>query len=563
MHRLIVTDALGRRVVSIDKSPFLIGRVEASDLRLAGSQVSRNHAEVVVQGDEVIVRDSESRYGTFVNGARITEHRLSSGDRIRIGGGNSPDLLFVARDQDLPEGVRDFDLAADTQLADLRQIASLLEGLRALGSGRVLQDVLMLVLDSAIEVTGAERGFIMLADDRGELQFTVARARGGQTLSGSTFETSRRIPEEVLRTGEVMLIADLLDGEMPKTHHDAIVLGIRNVMCVPLRLVRYVERIENAGEERRIGVLYLDSRDKGALLSSSTRAALETLASEAAVAIENARLYRETAEKQKMEQEMRIAAEIQTAWRPAQRLELNFVEAAAYSLPCRSIGADFFDYFGERGGVFSFIVGDVAGKGPPAAFISALMQGMCGLFVQDAEEPGIAVASMNRALLLRRLESRFVSLFFGVLSPDGRLTYCNGGYNAPLIVGAAGTRRLNAGGPALGVLESAGYEQETVQLESGDAVVVWSDGVSRASNSAGQEFGDARVQDEVQSRSISSDPGSIVEQLLGSVRSFTGAASVNDDLTVMVLRYMGKPAAPAGATANRLVRDSIPTSELT
>ena len=86
MHRLVVTDALGRRVVSLDKSPFLIGRVEASDLRLAGSQVSRNHAEVVVRGDEVIVRDSESRYGTFVNGARITEHRLASGDRIRIGG---------------------------------------------------------------------------------------------------------------------------------------------------------------------------------------------------------------------------------------------------------------------------------------------------------------------------------------------------------------------------------------------------------------------------------------------------------------------------------------------
>ena len=111
-------------------------------------------------------------------------------------------------------------------------------------------------------------------------------------------------------------MADLLDGELANVHMGTVALGIRNVLCVPLRLVRYLDKAEAVGEERRIGVLYLDSREKGMLMSGSTRAALETLATEAAVAIENARLYRETMEKARMEQEMRIAAEIQQALLP-------------------------------------------------------------------------------------------------------------------------------------------------------------------------------------------------------------------------------------------------------
>ncbi len=208
----------------------------------------------------------------------------------------------------------------------------------------MLDDVLSLVLDSGIDVSSAERGFIMLANGDGELEFKLARGRGHVTLPGSTFATSRKIPEEVFRTGEPRLVADLLDGEFANVHMGTVALGIRNVLCAPLRLVRYVDKAEAAGEDRRIGVLYLDSREKGSLLSSSTLAALETLAAEAAVAIENARLYRETMEKARMEQEMRIAAEIQQALLPKTNRVGAFFRAAAASLPCRSIGGDFYDY---------------------------------------------------------------------------------------------------------------------------------------------------------------------------------------------------------------------------
>ena len=156
-------------------------------------------------------------------------------------------------------------------------MAALLEGLRALGSGRVLDDVLALVLDSAIEVTAAERGFIMLANREKQLVFTLARARGKVTLSGRTFETSRKIPETVYATGQQTIVEDLLDGDLAQLHTGTVALGIRHVLCTPLRLVRYVERAEQRGAEEIIGVLYLDSRERGALRSASSVAALDTL----------------------------------------------------------------------------------------------------------------------------------------------------------------------------------------------------------------------------------------------------------------------------------------------
>ena len=435
--RLEVTDALGRRVVEISKPSFEIGRRETNDLRLAGSEVSRDHAEIVTEGKKVLIKDRNSRYGTYVNGDQVTERVLAHGDRIRLGRSGGAELVFML------EGAEPVaEKSATTAIGDLRQVTALLEGLRALGSGRVLDDVLSLVLDSAIEVSGAERGFIMLANPAAELEFKMARGRGRLTMSGGSFAISRKIPEEVFRTGEPRLVADLLDGDLANVHMGTVALGIRNVLCVPLKLVRYVDTAEAAGEERHIGVLYLDSREKGLLMSSSTRTALETFATEAAVAIENARLYRETMEKARMEQEMRIAAEIQQALLPKiGRASAHFAAAAA-SIPCRSIGGDFYDYIDLPDGSLGFALGDVAGKGPPAALLSAMMQGMFAAQAASSVRPAKTITQVNLALYRRGIESRFVTLMYGALRADGRLTYCNAGHNPPLVISPPAPRVL-------------------------------------------------------------------------------------------------------------------------
>ena len=532
--RLEVTDALGRRIVPISKALFEIGRRETNDLRLAGSEVSRDHAEIASDSKQFVIRDRNSRYGTYVNDEQVTERPLVHGDRIRLGRSGGAEMVFLLAETAHPE-----NKATTTAIGDLRQIAALLDGLRALGSGRVLDDVLALVMDSAIEVSGAERGFIMLVSpETNELEFKMARGRGRQPLPGSGFEVSRKIPDEVFRTGEARMIANLLDGEFVDVHRGTVALGIRNVQCVPLRLVRYLDRADAAADERRIGVLYLDSREKGTFLSNSTRAALETLATEAAVAIENARLYRETMEKARMEQEMRIAAEIQQALLPKSGRVGAFFRAAAASLPCRSIGGDFFDYVDLPEGAFGFALGDVAGKGPPAALLSAMMQGMFAGQAAASDPPSRTMARVNLALYRRGIESRFVTLMYGSLLPDGQLTYCNAGHNPPLLIGTGAVRRLETGGPIVGLFESATFEEETVQLVRGDWLIVFSDGVSEALSAEGEEYGEARILQTAQ-KHISVEPSDMLQAIFSDVREFTRGAAQNDDITALVLKYGG------------------------
>jgi phosphoserine phosphatase RsbU/P len=534
--RLEVTDALGRRIVPVVKANFEIGRRETNDLRLAGSEVSRDHAQIENANEKFVLKDRNSRYGTYVNGEQVTEHTLAHGDRIRLGRSGGAEMIFLLADSAPPP-----ERSTTTAIGDLRQIAALLEGLRALGAGRVLDDVLSMVLDSAIEVSGAERGFIMLAvPGTSELEFKMARSKGRVTLPGGSFATSRKIPEEVFRTGEPRIVADLLDGELANVHMGTVRLGIRNVLCVPLRLVRYVDRAEAIGEERRIGVLYLDSREKGTLLSNSTRAALDTLATEAAVAIENARLYRETMEKARMEQEMRIAAEIQQALLPKMARAGDYFKAAAASLPCRSIGGDFYDYVELPEGALGFALGDVAGKGPPAALLSAMMQGMFAAQAATTDAPAKTISRVNLALYRRGIESRFVTLMYGALQPDGTLTYCNAGHNPPLIVSQAGRsptiRRLERGGPIVGLFEGASYEEEVVSLTPGDWLIVFSDGVSEALSAAGDEYGDDRII-AVVNKNPEFQPQQLLEALFLDVREFAKGAAQSDDITAMVLRF--------------------------
>ncbi len=536
--RLEVTDALGRRVIHIDKPVFSIGRRSGNDLQLVGSDVSRDHAEIALDNGRFLLRDRGSRYGTYVNGEGVSEHELKHGDLVRLGRSGGAELVFLL--DDATQSPASSDKHTTSAVGDLRQVAALLEGLRALGSGRVLDEVLALVMDSALEVTGAERGFIMLAsaDNENELEFKIARGRGRVTLSGKGFETSRKIPEEVFKTGQEKIVADLLDGDLANVHMGTVALGIRHVLCTPLKLVRYLDKADMPNVEKRIGVLYLDSRERGALLSRAARAALETLATEAAVAIENARLYRETLEKARMEQELRIAAEIQQALLPEPRRKGEFFEAVGQSVPCRSIGGDFFDYVDLPNGAFGFAVGDVAGKGAPAALLTAVLQGVFASQASSGSSPSETLSRVNIALIRRAIESRFATALYAVIGSKGELTYCNAGHNPPMVFGKNGVERLEKGGLILGLFEHATFEEGTATLYPGDLLVAFSDGVTEALSTEGEEYGEQRLLDCVQANREKS-VAELLDSIFASVREFTAGAVQSDDVTALVLRYDG------------------------
>lgn len=533
--RLEVTDALGRRTVTVEKSTFSIGRRSTNDLRVGGSDVSRDHAEIMQEAGRFVLHDLGSRYGTFVNGEQVTERALVHGDRIRLGRSGEAEMVFLSQEGKPPEPP---ERQTTSAASDLRQIAALLEGLRALSASRVLDDVLALVLDSAIDVSGAERGFIMLGSETGTLEFKLARARGRITLTGSRFETSRKIPEEVFATGRDVLVADILDGDLAGVHMGTVALGIRTVLCMPLRLLRFAEERPATNEQARtIGVLYLDSHEKGPLLSRGARNALETLAAEAAVAIENARLYREALIKAQIDQELRIAAEMQQALLPRGGRTGEFFEAAAITIPCRAIGGDFFDYQETPTAGFGFAVGDVAGKGAPAALMTAVLQGIFSAQAAPGLAPGATFERVNIALARRAIEARFATMVYGMLERDGTLVYSNAGHNPPFLIRRDGSsRRLDCGGVILGLFEGARYEDERLQLEDGDVLVLFSDGVSEALSVAEEEFGDQRLLATVLEHCDDPAQG-LLDRLLAAVKTFAAGRLQNDDVTAMLVRY--------------------------
>jgi serine phosphatase RsbU (regulator of sigma subunit) len=533
--RLEVNDGLGQRIVPINKDLLQIGRRTESDLRLVGSDVSREHAEILKQNGEWVLRDKGSRYGTYVNGEAVTEHRLAHGDRVQFGRASGADVVFLTGD-----GPAHTDRSHASAVNDLRQLASLLEGLRALGSGRVLDEVLALVLDAAIDVAGAERGFIMLANIEGKnLDMKLARGKGRVTLPGTGFKTSRKIPEEVFATGELKIVADLLEGDLADAHLGTVQLGIRHVACIPLRMVRYLDRADMKSDAKNIGVLYLDSREKGSLLAPHTRTALDTLATEAGVAIENARLYRETLEKARIEHELKIAAEIQKALLPEGTFKGAFFESHGTSEQARSIGGDFFDMTYLPNGSFGFLAGDVAGKGPAAALLTSKILGIFSAFASVGDDPAQLVDHINKVLARRAIDARYATMMYGQLNPDGTLSFCNAGHNPPLIFGTDGMRRIESGGMPVGLFEMAPYSCDQVSLKPGDSMVIYSDGVTEAKNVSGEEFGEARLV-QIMERYSRGSAAILLEQIINAVKEFALGAEQYDDVTALVVKYLGQ-----------------------
>ncbi len=238
-----------------------------------------------------------------------------------------------------------------------------------------------------------------------------------------------------------------------------------------------------------------------------------------------------------LQHELRTAAAIQRALLPNTHRTGPFFDAAAATLPCRSIGGDFFDYVDFPDGALGFALGDVAGKGPPAALLAALMQGSLAAQAHAGEGPAATVAAVNTAIVRRGIQGRFVTLFYGVLRPDGRLIYCNAGHNPPILARAdGGIDRLDVGGMVVGFFDGVPFAEGTATLGPADHLVVFSDGVTEALNAAEEEFGDDSLV-----ACLASVPATGAESLrkhvFGSVQRFTAGAAQHDDITAMVVAY--------------------------
>ncbi len=258
------------------------------------------------------------------------------------------------------------------------------------------------------------------------------------------------------------------------------------------------------------------------------------------------RIREEAESRTREEQELKIAAEIQQALLPPRIRAGRTYAAAAASIPCRTIGGDFFEYFDLPGGRLGFALGDVAGKGPPAAILASLVQGIFATHMGDDDGPAATIHRVNQALCRRGIESRFATIAYMVLSPEGRLISCSAGHNPAFLIGGdGGVRRLTRGGLIVGAFETATYEEETHALDPGDTLVLYSDGVSDAESPSGEQFGEDRLHSILTRGAARLDPEQILDQVLRATREFVADRPPADDITLLVVRYLGNRENPA------------------
>jgi len=243
----------------------------------------------------------------------------------------------------------------------------------------------------------------------------------------------------------------------------------------------------------------------------------------------------ERLEKARLDKELRTAAEVQRELSSRSSRVGSFYESIGDSLPCRAIGGDFFEAIELPSRDCAFVMGDVSGKGPAAALLAAMVQGMFSVEAPAGDGPAATLERINRRLAARAIGSRFATLVYAVLSPDGRLVYANAGHNPPVLLRRSHLQRLTTGGPIVGAFRDARFEEETLQLHDRDTLLMFTDGVTEARNAGEEEFGDDRL---LQCVTPPAAPADLLSRVFTAVRDFSAPAEATDDITLLVTRYI-------------------------
>jgi sigma-B regulation protein RsbU (phosphoserine phosphatase) len=413
-------------------------------------------------------------------------------------------------------------------------LATLYEITRTLNSSLDLDEVLDNVMDRVIEVTGAERGFLMLHDpETNDLAFRVARGMDRSDLDTPVFQVSTTIVREVWKTGKALLTDNAQYDTRFKRGESIMLLGLRSILCVPITI-----------KERLIGLVYVDNRLQVGLFNEEHLALLTAFAAQAGVAIENARLYRVAVEKGRMEKELQMAHDIQRGLLPIQLPAIPGYELAADWHSAREVAGDFYDCFALDSGAYGLVIADVSDKGAPAAIFMAVARSLIRGNALTCSTPEEVLRCTNQTLLSDTQVEMFVTTYYTILHRDGKITGVNAGHNLPLLYRSSrGTHEfLPRGGRPLGWFEDLPVRQVEYQLEPGDVLVYYTDGLTEAENSKAEPYGEDRLVAAVRA-SAGLPAGELLKRIIDSMVAFMGAAPPFDDTTLVVVRYTGVPAA--------------------
>jgi len=462
-----------------------VGRDEDNDLSFGDTMLSRHHAEFRQRNGLFYIVDLDSSNGTYVNNIRVHgERSLADGDVVTVGG-----TPLVFRETEFPaasatanRGVVRAELMDDLTPSVIRRVVDVAElvhedrGLsvvcqatNALVAHHPLPELFDKVLEAILEAIPAQRSAIMLLEG----QPPVPTLKATRTQGGLNMAALRRdIVQRALECREAVLVRDVFE-ETDVRNLGADSVG--SVMCVPLWST------SNGKDHGRVlGMIYVDSQSDRPPLTERDLHIFIMMANITATKIENSRLLEENLQKQRIEEDMRLAAQIQSDLLPRSSPLVAGYRVYGTTEPCRMVGGDYYD-FEHDGRTLHMALADVSGKGIGAAMLMVALRATVRAHWQDGTLTG-ATTRINRTFYQTVPPDKYATCFLARLdTPSGCLEYVNAGHNRPLLIRPNGQWcRLEAGGTVLGAFPETSYEQGTVVLEPGACLLVFSDGVSDA-----------------------------------------------------------------------------------
>ena len=563
----VVSPDGARRYARITQTPFMIGRgaETGNHLQLSDRRISRNCAAVVIEGNRFYIEDRGQRRGLFVNGEKVESRELQDGDTISFGLDDSYEILFRSAkssdDESLPQLLTRMEhiTSSEPTGGGLFKLKRLLEATSLLHSQLPLDVVLGHMLDHAVSVTDADRGLLLETDKANTLKVKLARRSGGLRLPPESLTPSQTAIQLALKQQSPVITEDLAQADMDLQSAQSIVAQrLRAVVVIPLFAMSRANTQESVVNVKRgefLGVLYMDSR-RPAAFSKLDRQILDALAADAASILDNARLVERERERQRMEQEINIARDIQQALLPRDFREFPHLAVTGFNLPCLSVGGDYFDVFPLGDGRTAFLIADVSGKGLGAALLTTMLQGaLSGMTL--GTDPARVFNHVNRFLCDHSEVGRYATMFFGTLDQDGHLEFINAGHPSPFLIrrGVA-EEAFTEGSYPVGLVPEAEYTAACLKLEPGDTLLLFSDGVTEAMDPDEQMFGIPRLKQLL--TGLTECPLEQIQKcVLEAVENFARGAHQADDLTLLIVRYR---ATAAAATTDTDVPSSAASS---
>jgi serine phosphatase RsbU (regulator of sigma subunit)/pSer/pThr/pTyr-binding forkhead associated (FHA) protein len=543
----LILDVPGRPQVSVpvSETPFLIGRGSetGNHLQLDDRRISRRCAAIVHADGVYWLEDRGHRQGIYINGDRIDRSLLKDGDLIQFGLDDCVEITFhTAAPTAEIEGMltRIGSLPAISMLPDagLSKLNLLLEATSLLHSQLPLDAVLSTMLDHAISITHADRGLLMEPDGEGGLKPRLARSNKSENIPLGTIKPSQTALKQALDRQSAVITGDLNLADIDLKGAESIMIqNLRSVVAIPLYSMPRANSEQSMilVKGQLLGAVYLDSR-KTSAFSDVDRQILDVLGVEAASILDNARLVERERERQKMEQELNIARDIQQALLPHGLRDFPHLAVTGVHYPCLDVGGDYFDVFPIDENRTAFLIADVSGKGLGAALLTTMLQGaLSGMTL--GTDPVLVFNHINKFLCEHAEVGRYATMFFGIVDREGTLNYIRGGHPSPVLIRRGEVSELYTEGSfPVGLVAEAEFFASTVKLQPEDTLVLFSDGITEAENPERELFGDARVREVLtgwQEESLES----VKRLLLESISTFARGADQSDDMTLLVVRY--------------------------